>query len=249
MAKFQVNDTAYVPVQRVTDQNPAPYSIIKGTVMEVPENSKSIKIDLPYGLGVKTVAASAAHKDVGILILRIGDFQTERTLLDPLATSIHEYCRLLVPDDQLKSIDLRTWDEMQWVIQQHHAAYSHWILVGHGGPGTLLFANGHALPAADLRAHMEQEAVEGKFVVSLCCHTGDRHFAKILSESNSCRAIVAPIGAIHGASACQFTQSFFGYHFLEGKTLTVAFKQTRKRTPGAAVLRLWMGGKLERGQN
>jgi len=249
MAKFQVGDTAYVPVQRVSDAVVAPYAIIRGTVTEVPEHSKSIRVDLPHDLGNRSIAASAAHKDVGILILRIGDFDTEVTLLDPLAGSIHQYCRLLVPDDQLKSVYLRTWSELQFIIERHHAAYSHWILIGHGGAGVLNFANNHHLPVGELCNHLEQQNVNEKLIVSLCCHTGERAFASTLSASNSCKAFIAPKGAVHGAGASQFAQSFLGYHFLEGRTVTVAFKQTRLQTPGGAVFRLWSGGGLEQGQH
>lgn len=242
MPSFQINDTVYAPVERVCRGTSTPHAIIKGVVKSIPSGSRSLDIDFPYGIGTKRVASSVVHKDVGVLIVRIGDFASEQSLLDPLTSSVEQFCRLLIPDDQLKAVRLRTWDELKWIIGQYHTAYTHWILIGHGGSGTLLFGNNNPVQVVDLRTELEAQSVQARFILSLCCHTGEAAFAKNLSQSQSCKSLVAPKGAIHGASACQFAQSFLGYHFLEGKTTTVAFKKARTQTPGGAVFRHWQVG-------
>lgn len=248
MAQFQVNDEVYVPAQRVDKNVASPFAVVKGKVTAIPPKSRSLVVDLPYGIGSKEIATSMCHKEIGILILKIGDFASELGLLNPLATSLERYCRLLVPSDQLKTIHLRTRDELEWVISTYHPAYTHWILVGHGGSGTLSFANNHSMTSSEFRASMEEKKVTSKFILSLCCHTGEAAFAKIVSQSSACKVFMGPKGAIHGASACHFAQSYLGYHFLEGKTTKVAFNQARGRTPGGTVLRHWTSGNFVGGR-
>jgi hypothetical protein len=81
--------------------------------------------------------------------------------------------------------------------------------------------------------------------MSLCCNTGRADFAKVFSQSPCCGALVAPFGALHGAVASQFLQTFFGYHFLEGRTFRVAFKNARRNVPGGATFRIWQNGDFE----
>ena len=64
--------------------------------------------------------------------MKIGDFSSESGVLDPLAASIGEFLRLLLPDDQLHRLELRTLTELESFWRQHHAAYSHVVITGHG---------------------------------------------------------------------------------------------------------------------
>lgn len=237
---FKAKQEAYVPVQRIDKKANAPFALVKGTITRI--ENRSAFIDLPFGLGNQKVATSVLHRDAGLLIVKIGDFATEDSLLNPLARSVESFAHLLFPGDQLKSVDLRTWDELRAVISKYHKAYSHFVLIGHGSNSDLLFANSAKVGVGTLIDFLETEEVSSKTIVSLSCHTGEAAFAKPLSESTACSALVAPLGAVHGVSASHFAQTYLGYHFLEGKTAKVAFNKARGESPGAANFRYWKNG-------
>ena len=131
MAKnLSLNDTVYVPRCCVSGLEGAGVALCKRSVLEL--DGKKVRVQLHNGDASEWVGSSLVHKEVGILVVNIGDFETEDILLDPLAKSVAQFCRLLVPDDQIRSIRVRSLDELKqfWVKEQ--AAYSHVIWVGHG---------------------------------------------------------------------------------------------------------------------
>lgn len=241
---LNVGEEVYVPVRRFDKNASLHYSIAKGKVQSIIE--RSVVVELP-SLGAQRVAASAVHRNVGILVLRIGDFRSEDTLLDPLTKSLLNYCRLLVPDGQLLNLEIRTWDEFEAVIAEHHTAYTHVVIVGHGNDGCLCFVPEAHRTSREIVTFMDKQGVRNKVFLSLCCHTGNAGFAKTFSRSGFCSALIAPLGPVHGASASQFAQTYFAYHFLDGKTQKVAFNKARKHTPGATKFRYWENGQFEGG--
>ena len=239
----QIGQRVYAPALRVDPCVTPNFSLIKGIVRELPGGSKSALVEFDDSrFGLKRLATSLLHAEVGVMIVRIGDFGSELEFLDPLAQSVRDFCRLLLPPDQLRFFQVRTLRELAHVFQTYHPAYSHWILVGHGATDHLVLANAKRLRAQHFRDFIEQSESTPKTFISLCCHSGERGFAQHISRSHACKAFVAPKGPGYGASASQFAQSFLGYHFLDGRTIKVAFKQTRKLTPGGAVFRLWQNG-------
>ncbi|PND54337.1 hypothetical protein CRM90_28405 [Mycobacterium sp. ENV421] len=56
--------------------------------------------------------------NLGFVLVRIGDFLTEATLLDPLAKSVLQYLRLMLPDDLITFLKVRTLNELQewWTV-------------------------------------------------------------------------------------------------------------------------------------
>lgn len=241
---LNVGEDVYVPVHRLEKNASVPYSIAKGKIQRIVE--RTVVVKLP-SLGERRVATSAVHRNVGILVLKIGDFRSEDSLLDPLTKSLVNYCRLLVPDDQVRYLEIRTWDEFEAVIADHHTAYTHVVIVGHGNDVRLCFVPKVHKTARDIVTFMDKQGVQNKVFLSLCCHTGKAAFAKTFSRSASCSALMAPLGPLHGASASQFAQTYFAYHFLEGRTQKVAFNKARRVTPGASRFRYWKNGQFEGG--
>lgn len=92
--KFKVGDSIFVPVSQVEDQCPKlssyPFACFNTTVKAI--EGKSVICEF-QGCTFK-VGKGVCHKNIGILILNIGDFETELTLLDPLTKSVLQYCRL-----------------------------------------------------------------------------------------------------------------------------------------------------------
>ena len=242
MAKnLKMGDTVYVPWSRLglaDGGDGKPYAISTATVAKV--ENRTVHLNIP-GEGERSVASSA--DEAGIAIIRIGDYQTETTLLDPLAKSVLQYCRLLVADDTVRLWELRTETELQQFWSINHSAYRHVILIAHGGPDGLMFGD-QPLPADQLGQVFAVEGQSPKIFLSLSCQTGQAAFSRQFSKSPGCETLIAPFGSIHGAVASQFCQTFMGFHLIEGRT-KVAFNRTRESVPSGARFRLWQKGKMQ----
>lgn len=240
---IRIGDEVYVPVERIQRGAGTPYALIKGSVTG--KAKRTLTVDLPYGIGEVAVAASAVQQDVGVCLVRIGDFQSELTLLDPLAKSILQYLRLLLPDDHVKSYSVRTREELYEVYRREAPKNSHFVLVGHGDRDSLLFSLGAKVSGEELARSLYAQCQEPSVFINLCCQNGYAAFGRPFSLSPVCRALIAPLNSLHGAVAAQFLQTLLGYHFLEGRTLKVAFNSARKHVPGGAAFRIWSNGKFE----
>jgi len=95
----------YVPRARLGLAVDEPSAFLRAKIRKVVD--RSIVVDLPGGTESKPIASSAAHANVGVTIVRVGDFDTEGTLLDPLAKSLLQFCRLLLPDDMVVLREVR----------------------------------------------------------------------------------------------------------------------------------------------
>jgi hypothetical protein len=200
---------------------------------------------IAYGIGAQQVPSSAVHFDVGVCVIRVGDFQTESNLLNPLTKSIVHFLKILLPDDQLLTHYIRSPEEFYHIVATYGGAFTHFVLVGHASAQGLHFAFGVREPAGALAATLPQHTVRQHNFICLCCHSGERSFARQFSASPACAHLVAPLGALHGAVGSQFAQTFFVRHFLEGRTFTVAFNQSREGVPGGTRFRHWRNGSLQ----
>lgn len=242
-AGIQIGTQVYVPVERIAPKSEVPHALLRGGVTAV--NNRTLTVDLPYGIGSVNIASSAVHLDVGICLIRVGDFDTEATLLDPLAKSVLQYLRLLIPDDQLRQFSVRTKEEFLQIYEREAPGHSHFVIVGHGTSDSLLFAMGGRAKAQNFADELSERCTTPSTFINLCCETGKAGFGKKFSESDICKELIAPLGSLHGAVASQFLQTLLGYHFLEGRTLKVAFNKSREQVPGGAAFRLWRDGKFE----
>lgn len=246
MAKnLQVDETVYVPCSRVVGLDSTGVALYRTKVAEVRE--RSVRIRMRGGGESEWIGSAVVHREVGILVVNIGDFETESTLLDPLAKSIAQFCRLLVPDDQIRSIRVRSLDELKgfWVTNQR--AYSHVIWVGHGSETGLKFAVDGWQDASNLSDELRVRGAPKKTYISLCCKTGYKSFGGTMSEATICRHFIGPFHSVEGAVASQFCQTFLTSHFLDGRTAGVAFRHARESVPGSASFRLWNSGTLKAG--
>lgn len=244
--KLKVNDLVYVPCKKFKELESNPTAFYRTKIVDV--NKNSIKVDLPNQGVSPFFGMSLAHKTLGLLIVNIGDFDTEGPLLDPLAKSVLQYTRLLLPDDALRYVKLRTLSELKLCWEKHHAAYSHLVIIGHGGKDGIKFG-----VDGQISAEVFQEEIlrkwggEKKTIISLCCKTGYKSFGGKLSSYAQCKSFIGPYHSIHGAVASQFFQTFFAHHLLEGKTVKVAFNNARDSVPGSTSFRLWENNQLSAG--
>ena len=191
---------------------------------------------------------SLAHNSLGLIIVSIGDFETEETLINPLSKSVLQYARLLMPDDILRHVRVRSVPELKTIWNQNQAAYTHVVIIGHGSPKGIKFGVDGWVSAK--RLNQEVVRVWGgskKTIISLCCKTGYKSFCGSVSSYAQCSYFIGPYHSVHGAVASQFCQTFLAHHFLEGKTVVVAFKRSRDSVAGSASFRLWASNQLKAG--
>lgn len=217
-------------------------AFLRGSVAQVQD--RSITVTLPGGNTSRWVATSAVHRNIGVLVFRIGDFATETALLDPLAKSVQHYLRLLLPDDMARTLYVRSTDELQSFWQANHGAYSHVALIGHGRHDAIKFGIGGWVNAPALAGIFTVAEADAKNYISLCCTTGYRDFAGAFSSDPVCASLLAPFHDVHGAVASQYLQTFLAYHLLHGETVRVAHRHARDSVPGGVSFRLWQDGNL-----
>lgn len=239
-------DTVYVPCSKFEQLLDYPTAFYKTKVVEV--QGKKIKVNLPGQVVSEFFGVSLAHETVGLLIVSIGDFETEGTLIDPLSKSVLQYARLLIPDDSLLHVKLRSLVELKTYWQRDQAAYSHVVIIGHGSKDGIKFGVDGWVSAEKLQ--QEVLRVWGgnkKTIVSLCCQTGFKSFGGKLSSYAQCKFFIGPYHSVHGAVASQFCQTFLAYHLLEGQTVVIAYKNARDAVPGSTSFKLWENNKVKTG--
>lgn len=237
-----VGETVYVPRSKLGMALDGASAFWRGSVAQVQD--RSITVTLPGGNTSARVATSAVHRNVGVLVFRIGDFDTEAGLLDPLAKSVQHFLRLLLPDDMTRTCYVRSTDEIQSIWQANHGAYSHVALIGHGRHDAIKFGIGGWIDAPSLAQIFAVAASDAKNYISLCCNSGYRDFAGAFSTDPICASLLAPFHDVHGAVASQYLQTFLAYHLLHGETVRVAHRHARDSVPGGVSFRLWQNGKL-----
>lgn len=244
-AKYQVNERIYVPSVKIEGMKDYPFAFYETKVVD--QRERSIKIDLPRGRSA-WIASRLVHKNIGILLVLIGDLSTESTLLEPLNKSILQFCRLLMNDDVVANFRVRSLKELEKIWDTYEGAYSHVIFVCHGSSGGICFHNDGWVPASVLKKVIDKPGVSKKRFLSLGCNTGYKGFGGEFSKFDCCDSLIAPFHSIHGAIASQFCQTFLIHHMIEGSVSVTAFKNAAKSIPGTVNFRLWKNGRLEAGK-
>lgn len=248
MAKnLQVDDTVYVPISKIKNyKGPTSSSLVRGRVLSVERASVDVKI---YSREYKSISKKYCRTDICVLLMTIGDFETEDELLDPLGKSALSYLRLLLSDDQVKAIRIRTLEEIRIFWEKNHSTITHVVTIGHGEDSGLVFATRDSNESdkdVGAKLFMSQFRVDGvtpKTFINLSCHTGMQKFASPASSFYFCESFIGPYKSVHGATASQFLQTFFVFHFLEAYTVSVAFRHARERLKRVARFRCWQNGK------
>ena len=241
-SQLKIGDSVYVPCLKIDALADHPSALYRTTVVNV--EKRSAQLSLPGGATSDLIGFSLLHVKVGILIVEIGDFVTETAMLDPLAKSVLQFCRLLVPDDHVRSVKLRSLVELEMFWGKNHGAYSHVIFIAHGDTDGLGFAVEGDVKVDQLIARLDVNNADPKVFISLGCKTGYKAFGGKFSEANICKSFIGPFHSVHGAIASQFCQTFLAAHLLSGRTTKIAFNHARDCVPDGTGFRLWDGGAL-----
>jgi len=238
---IEIGDSIYIPAVKlgVTGNGRALYH---AKVLQRKPDGRSVKVELPEGDSSDWIGTSLCHKNVGIYVVQIGDYETEISLLEPLTKSILHFFRVMFDDDAVRVARVRSRAELSRLWNQDHGAYSHVILIGHGRGDAVQFGVDGWVAAGDIANDFSPSGLSPKVFISLCCQTGRAAFGRPFSMNDACSALIAPFQSVHGAVASLFTQSYFGYHFLEGLGDKSAFNRVRSGLPGGASFKYWERG-------
>lgn len=242
---IQVGDQVYVCRSRLPTVNDQTKAFYKSEV--VARQDRSVSVRLPDGTNSDFVSTKFVHHRVGVAVLAFGDFASEGTLLDPLAKTVLQYCRLLFGDDDyVRFIKLRTEAELNLICDQRQLRpYEHIVILGHGAKEGALCCVVGDIAAARLREIFEQHEPSPWDFAFLCCYLGRNAFAQNFSASPACKSLVAPFNAVHGAVSAQFVQTYLIKLLLEGETTAVAHRHASESTPPKSQFRLWRNGTRE----
>ncbi|SRR5260221_11081083 len=243
-AGLQLNETVHVPRARLRLDLNSPNAFWTTSVVAQKEHGRSVRVTLPNGEPSSWVGSSAVHRNIGVYVVRFGDFDSEVGLLDPLAKSILQYLRVLLSDSYVRYVSVRSKAEFRRFWELDHAAYSHIVVVGHGSPSSLTCGIDGPISAEEFADLVDVPNVDPKVVLSLACETGRAGFAKAFSASEGCLAFIAPYHGVHGAVASQFCLTFLSHLLLEGRTVSVAFNRSRQGVPTGASFRHWRNGAI-----
>jgi hypothetical protein len=239
----KIGDKVYVrrSILGLSDDAPSPFysTTVRG------KSKRSVSVDMPNGSLSGLVSSSKLYKSFGVLIIRIGDYE-EANLLDPLAKSILHYCRMLIPGDDVRLIEIRELKELEFFWKKIHNLYQHVVIVGHGDNHGILFG-AEEYPASEIISILEGPKPEKKEFISLGCKTGRAGFGKIFSQAKIVSHFIGPFHSISGSVASLFAQTYLNQRINGSLSAKVAFKHARADLLGAVSFRLWEKGELTAG--
>ncbi len=233
--RFKVDDDIWVPATRVGERDG--YALVQRKVRRV--EKLSVWVEQRVGPWARIGTRQVHSDDLGFLVVRIGDWSSEATLLDPLAKSVLHNLRLLVPEERIRLVNVRTATEVEHALAHEGATRSYIIIVGHGSKdGRLITIDGGMSPS---RVATSMRAGAAKVVVSLACYSGRTGFASTISNDESVRDFVAPFSALHGAAGSTFLQTFLHTHLLLGDGIQASFRRTNAVVTGTHFVH-WRDG-------
>jgi hypothetical protein len=266
-----VGEQVWLPVTEVrkvhTDFQPGHGgAMIGGKIVGITGRSRLVDVN---GLGESNpilVSSRRLRHHAKVLLLRIGDWQTEQTSLNPLADSLKSQLSLLLPPGEVDVEYIRTLAELSSALQLHGntgaaklqrqaSPWGYVVLVGHGrindpqgmvNPGIKFGSEWHSpTEIADAMKTLgpgRRGGFGNAVFVSLCCETGEPDFAKPFSDALN-TTWVGPGDVVHSFEAAGLVQRLFFEHFLSGRDWRVAFKHTRAATKEfSTTIRCWTDG-------
>lgn len=241
MSNLIEGSNVYVPASKVGLGTNNPSAMVKCKLVKK-ENRYGHISDIPGTQEVKKVGLSLIYERLGILIVQIGDFVTEDSLLEPLHDSVFKYTNLLLVSGDIWNIKVRSLKELSYYWNQLHGIISHIVLIGHGNTNSLIFGENTVVSAKELNQTLQlsSEIEQDIQIISLCCHTGNGNFGKVVSDAPFCQAFIGPSDSIHAVNSSQFYQTFMTYQMLYGYTSKRAYQYARVFTPGATDFNMWV---------
>lgn len=240
MSKFEVGQNVLVPAASLSKvPQGETHALVERIVHEVVE--RSVRVDTSGG-DSELVASSQVHAAFDLVLLSMGDFRSEPTLIGPIRESLQAFFGLLMPTDRFKVWPIRTKIELADRMEHEGLPSTHIVMVGHCDGNSLLLAANESLSGAQFGQLLLDGGGVPKTVVSLACKSGRAGFGKALSQSGGCAGVLAPFNDIHGAAAVLMAATYFTELLLNGTQSATARKRARAALPPPAPLSWWRDG-------
>ncbi|WP_207576330.1 hypothetical protein, partial [Mycolicibacterium confluentis] len=223
----------------------APHALVARQVRRQADKGRAIIVDDRDGETIKISSRRVTPGNLGFALIRIGDFETERTLLDPLAKSVMQFLRLMLPDELVTSVSIRTQGELREWWMKNSAAQTHCVLIGHGDPAGIKFLDRDSLVTGlELGKALTDAAPDksAKSFLSLSCLTGRAAFGNGFSSTGICKEFIGPYHSVHGAAASQYTQTLLAHHLLDGVELLPSHRRANRSTSKNSTFRFYRSG-------
>lgn len=244
MPSFTTGDKIFVPASLLGIKDSS-FSVLSRDVLST--TGRSVVVDSVNGASVEIASARTLER-IGILLLCMGDFDSEAELLSPLYKSLLHFLRLLV-GPEIKGYAIRSMRELEMIWNKEHGTKLYLIMVGHGRKNDdetveMYSAVDGWFKSERFLTALESGATEVS-VVCAGCQTGRQSFSKPLSLCSVVREVIAPHRDVPSAVASQFIQNYFTEKLVAGRTGKVAFKKARLRTAAGHNFRRWKNGSLD----
>jgi hypothetical protein len=247
----------YVPAKSVKiDPLEYPSAMVSCKVSEVKRNNV-VLYDIPTKKhDLETVKSGILRRKLGILILRVGDYNSEDSLLDPLFNAVCSISSLLLTSDSIFALKIRTFKELQYYWIKYNASISHIVIIGHGYKDQgLVFGNKPdsqclidynknsrnpknesdflEIVSADQvinTLQLNNGSNQGVDIISLSCFTGMRSFGKKIGGAPFCSFFAGARKAVNPMDAIYFYNEFVTEYFLNGAKVKDAFEKANVKS-------------------
>jgi hypothetical protein len=244
MQTLEKNTRVHVPAKSVGLGDDYPSAMVECNFVRM-SGYRSVVDDVPNTHGERQLDRRLVTRKLGILILQLGDFDTEDYLLEPSFRALSHISSLVLLPEYVWARRVRSLEEMETFWERSIGVVSHLVLVGHGGKASLTFGR-KSVGVDEFCSVLGRDSVDGEapLVISLCCKSGSGLFGKEVSGNPTCRAFIGPSGAIHAANSALFYQSFLSHSLVDGRTIEKAYQLARVFTPGVTEFNMWQKTKL-----
>ena len=237
MPIFSNGENVWVPAEEIGAFN-SEFALKKVQIDRTDKRSVFVTVDGQ----AKRIASKKVLRNPAVLLISIGDYVTEQTLIQPLSKSIFHFMRLLVPDDCIRFVSVRSMPELKFIWNRESAAYQYVIFIGHGKRDGLKF--GDVWVGSAVLSDLFKDNVK-RNVIFLCCKTGSKKLAGSISECEEVMNVVAPLNSVPGAEASQLVQDIFTCHFLWGYSFGSAYNRANESARNKSRFRRWRNGRLQ----
>lgn len=240
--KYAIGDTILVPTTLLNWED-APAAVAERKV--IAQQGRKVKVAGKPGHADTWVATARTHRDIHVLLLRVGDFKSEPDLLDPITKSLGYQLKLLLSAERVVIWYLRTVDELQVAWTKDHNLFTHVVLISHGAAGSIqVLGQPGNLTGLELAQNLDAwgSGSKPKEVLSVACETGHAAFSKALSQAACVSSVTAPFQVVHGAVAVSYVQQYFGSMLLKGMKPKNARTKAAQSLPGGSHFVTWDNG-------
>lgn len=215
----------------------APHAVVSREVLR--RSGRSALVDTQDGQA-KKIATRFLQRDFGILLIRAGDLTTETSTLDPLFETVRSHLQLLLPEDRVSVIRLRTRDELRHRWAQA-GGVTHVLWIGHSDGASLRLLD-EWVGAEDLLSDLGGLDKRPRQFLFLSCKAGRAAFARPFSSSPLCEVLIAPFQDVHAAVMAQFALTYLSFLLVAGEDAAHANRHAQEGLPRGSHFRIWRGG-------